>query len=408
MREPATLVGMEEAGPVAAETKALRARGMTFGLRASEGRGGAMAMSRLDRTGMQDKRDYIWLVYSVFFFIEPVLRHSARYWVECSAIYAVFLGLYVGCMRSQTTKASLWWTASFTVLGVIAFPINGGASSFFVYTAAIVPLCVASLQVVVWTIVAESAIVLAEALIFHLNWIGVGSTILFLVVIGTANTFVGQQKRADCKLRMANEELEQLAALAERERIARDLHDVLGHTLSLIVLKAELAGRLLKEGAAQDPGRAAREIADVETTARTALKEVREAIGGYRAQGLAAELEQARRTLDAAGVTLNCEPVPVVREALTMTQETVLSLAVREAVTNIVRHAEATVCRVSVATEDGFHALRVEDDGRHAVVREGNGLRGMRERVSALGGVFTLESGAGTRLTIRLPVEVGR
>jgi two-component system sensor histidine kinase DesK len=399
---------MEEAGPATVEVKPAEVRVRTFGANLTAGRSAAPAGPRSDRRGVQDKRDYIWLVYSVFFFIEPVLRHRARYWVECGAIYAVFLGLYVGCMRSRTVRGSLWWTASFTVLGVLTYPINGGASSFFIYTAAIVPLCVASVRGVVWTLAAESAIVLAEGLIFHLNWISIGSTILFLVVIGTANTFVGQQKRADCKLRMANEELEQLAALAERERIARDLHDVLGHTLSVIVLKAELAGRLLREGAAQDPARAAREIADVETTARTALKEVREAIGGYRAQGLAAELEQARRTLDAAGVTLRCEPVPVVREALTMTQETVLSLAVREAVTNIVRHAEATVCRVSVATEDGFHALRVEDDGSHRVEREGNGLRGMRERVSALGGVFTLESGSGTRLTIRLPVEVGR
>ena len=89
---------------------------------------------------------------------------------------------------------------------------------------------------------------------------------------------------------------------------------------------------------------------------------------------------------------------------MTVTQETVLSLAVREAVTNIVRHAEASVCRVSLATEGGFHALRVEDDGTHKVEREGNGLRGMRERVDALGGVFLLESGQGTRLMIRLPV----
>ncbi len=353
-----------------------------------------------------DKSDYVWLVYSIFFFIEPVLRHDAKFWLKCVLLYAVFLGLYVGCMRSRTTRVSMYWMAGFSVLGLIGFPINPGSSTFFVYTAAILPLCVSSVRVVVVSLAVEALLIVGEGLYFHMHWISIGSTLLFLAVIGTANTFLGQQKRADCKLRMAHAEIEQLAAVAERERIARDLHDVLGHTLSLIVLKAELAGRLLQDGPSQDLVRAVREIGDVEATARTALKEVRETIGGYRAQGLAAELELARRTLDAAGVALRCESAAG-EAGMTVTQETVLSLAVREAVTNIVRHADATMCSVKVSTEGGFHALRVEDDGAHAIVREGNGLRGMRERVDALGGVFTVESGAGTRLMIRLPVTAG-
>jgi two-component system sensor histidine kinase DesK len=362
----------------------------------------------------QDKRDYVWLVYSIFFFIEPVLRHNTILWLKCGILYALFLGLYVGCMHARTTRESLYWIAGFTLLGLIGYPINSGCSTFFVYTAAMLPLYVSSVGIVACGLVLEALLVVGEGLFFDLYWINIASTTLFLAVIGTANTFVGQQKRADCKLRMAQEEIEQLAAVAERERIARDLHDVLGHTLSLIVLKAELAGRLLQDGPSQDAARAVREIGDVEATARTALKEVREAIGGYRAQGLAAELELARRTLDAAGVALRCEPPartpapdPLTAPSMTATQETVLSLAVREAVTNIVRHAEATVCSVTLSTEDGFHALRVEDNGAHAILREGNGLRGMRERVDALGGVFTVESGAGTRLLIRLPVTAG-
>ena len=116
------------------------------------------------------------------------------------------------------------------------------------------------------------------------------------MVVGGSNIFFAQKARADCKLRMAQEEIEGLAAVAERERIARDLHDVLGHTLSVIVLKAELAGRLLERGG--EPGaRAAEEIADVEQTARSALAEVRETIGGYRARGLPAEMDAARNAL---------------------------------------------------------------------------------------------------------------
>jgi two-component system sensor histidine kinase DesK len=368
------------------------------------------------RNGPQAPRDYVWLLYSVFFFIEPIFRHSAVYWFECVGIYAVFLLLYVGCMRAETPRTSAFWALSFGALGVLTYPFNSGASTFFIFMAAVLPLCAPSMKMVAAALTIECLVVGAEGTYFHVYWISIASTVMFIIVLGISNFFVGQQKRADCKLRMAHEEIEQLAAMAERERIARDLHDVLGHTLSVIVLKAELAGRLLEDGAAQDPRRAAREIADVENTARTALKEVREAIGGYRAQGLAAELEQARRTLDAAGVALRCAattpelPDGSANRAVPMTvsQETVLSLAVREAVTNIVRHAEATECRVSISTTSGFHALEVEDDGVHRIEREGNGLRGMRERVVALGGVFSIESGSGTRLLIRLPIEGAR
>jgi two-component system sensor histidine kinase DesK len=222
---------------------------------------------------------------------------------------------------------------------------------------------------------------------------------LFLLVVGFANLFVAEQKRSQCRLEKAREENAALAQVAERERIARDLHDVLGHTLSVIVLKAELAGRLM----GRDDVRAAAEIAEVEKTARTALAEVREAIGGYRAKGLRAEVDMARMTLDAAGVSLRCDAVPPTLKAR---EETALSLAVREAVTNIVRHAQATECamRFTVAP-DGFTKLEVEDNGAKTVEREGNGLRGMRARVEELGGRLRIERAPvqGTRLVIELP-----
>jgi two-component system sensor histidine kinase DesK len=151
----------------------------------------------------------------------------------------------------------------------------------------------------------------------------------------------------------------------------------------------------------RDPERAAQEIADVENTARTALTEVREAIGGYRSRGLPDELENARRTLSAAGVAMACEsPLPVLNAA----QETVVCLAVREAVTNIVRHAQATHCRMRFATTgDNYSSLAIEDDGTHPMLQEGNGLRGMRERVEGMGGRFAIDNKMGTKLLIELP-----
>src|SRR5262249_34779840 len=159
--------------------------------------------------------------------------------------------------------------------------INTGASCFFIYSAAFLPFAVASIPYLVAALALQAIGLLIEGLLLHINFIALLLTIALMVIVAASNAFIAKQKRADIKLRMAHEEIEQLAAVAERERIARDLHDVLGHTLSVIVLKAELAKRLIE----RDPKRAAQEIADVEKTARTALSEVRDAIGGYRSQG---------------------------------------------------------------------------------------------------------------------------
>jgi two-component system sensor histidine kinase DesK len=349
---------------------------------------------------------YIWLAYSIFFFLEPISRHQTRYWMECLGIYAIFLVLYVGMDVVESTRFRLGLVAGYVVLGVAALPMNPGAAAFFIYAAAYVPFLVASIPTVLGITAVNFVLLVGEALLLHKSVLDYAIPVFFLVLTSVTNIFIARQMQMNCKLRMAQEEIEQLAAVAERERIARDLHDVLGHTLSVIVLKAELAGKLME----RDPRRAALEIADVESTARTALAEVREAIGGYRAQGLGAKLAQARRTLDAAGVRLVCEAEAIAAShTLRAPEETVLSLAVREAVTNIVRHAEATECRMRIeTTAEGFHALLVEDDGRHVVKHEGNGLRGMRERVQALGGRFSLESIDGTRLRIELPVTVER
>ena len=352
--------------------------------------------------GTQTNTGYIWLAYSVFFLIEPVLSHRRRLWIECALIYAIFLIAYISYMKARTIRQRHLLLVAFYILGLVSLPITTGASSFFVYSAAFLPFVVASVPIIVTILVVQALGLLAEGLLLHVNFIPLLLTSFLMLVVGASNTFIARQKRADAKLRMANE---QLAAVAERERIARDLHDVLGHTLSVIVLKAELAGRLIE----RDPQRAAREIADVERTARTALSEVREAIGGYRSQGLPAEMELARTTLQAAGVTLACEtPLPHLHAA----EETVLCLAVREAVTNIVRHAQATHCRICFNTSaDGYHSLFITDDGAHSKlheVHEGNGLRGMRERVQSLGGRLSITNDPGVTLLIELPQTASR
>ncbi len=368
-------------------------------------------MRRCDNTGTMVERDvqrrvgcdkqssmsYFWLTYSIFFFLEPFFRHNLRYWLEQIPLFVIFLGLYVAFTEIPRRKVKLWCLAAMYVLGVVTLQSNPGGSSFLIYVAALLPFCVESSATFIGVLVVEVLTLAAEWHFrggYAINYIITG---FFTVVVGVSNLFVAQQKRAEGRLRLAEADNVALAAVAERERIARDLHDVLGHTLSVIVLKAELAGRLIE----RDPARAQSEIGDVERTARTALAEVREAIGGYRSKGIGAEIEQARLTLDAAGVALTCESRPPMLKAR---EETVLSLAVREAVTNIVRHAQATQCTMRFATApDGFASFEVADNGNARLEREGNGLRGMRERVQEMGGRFRIESTDGTRLVIELP-----
>jgi two-component system sensor histidine kinase DesK len=361
---------------------------------------------------------WIWMAYTGFLFIEPTIEPSRALWFGTLAVFFTFVVLMWGYIRTTDDGHPLrfWMIAATFLLGLVAFPWNQGSSCLFAYAAAFLPFSIVSVRrvltiqgIMLLTILAEGYVFHARHDAFHISWANTYVAIFIAIVVGGGNIFFAQQKRADCLLRAAQEENVTLAAVAERERIARDLHDVLGHTLSVIVLKAELAGRLLNPGH-PDPLRAAAEIADVERTARTALAEVREAIGGYRSQGLAAEIEAARRTLDTAGVTLIVDSQSATNAGLSAAEETVLALALREAVTNIVRHAKATTCRLRFISQDGRRRLVVEDDGQHPLVREGNGLRGMRERVESLGGHLSLERGiardCGTRILIDLPLRV--
>jgi len=191
-----------------------------------------------------------------------------------------------------------------------------------------------------------------------------------------------------------------LAKVSERERIARDLHDVLGHTLSLITLKAELGGRLLAHG--MEPARAGIEIADIERVARQGLADIHQAIGGEVIDSLDDEFDRAMTTLHTAGVTVDC-----LRESVRIDAERqgALGLALREAVTNIVRHARAGKCSLRLRKLKTLYVLEVCDDGSGGVASEGLGLRGMRERIEAMGGSVSRQIRDGTQLIVRLPTH---
>jgi len=226
-------------------------------------------------------------------------------------------------------------------------------------------------------------------------------TFLELSLIGVGAIGVFRLVGTNIELRHAREEIARLAVSEERLRFARDLHDLLGHSLSVIVLKAELASKL----AGRDATRAGAEMADVERVARQALSEVREAVADYREASPAQELDGLGQVLRSAGIEPRIEqtagPLPADLEA-------VLAWAVREAVTNVVRHSGARTCAVRLSRRSGQARLEIRDDGAGAPepTAEGAGLRGLRERVEARGGSFEAgpaPAGQGFRLLVSLP-----
>jgi two-component system, NarL family, sensor histidine kinase DesK len=341
----------------------------------------------------------IWLPYLGFFLLQPAVDHaSTERWVLTVLGTVVFLFFFFALFwtRKRWTKYCL---VGIVLLGVLFAPINGGAATFFIYAAAFSPFLAESEMGGVLGILAVVATASLETWLLHLNpWFLVYAAGL-AAFIGAGNIFFAQRNRQNDKLRMAKEEIEHLAKVAERERIARDLHDVLGHTLSVVILKSELAGKLV----GRDPERAQAEIADVERIAREALAEVRNTIRGYRAQSLEAEFTNAKATLETAGLRVNAEAANV---GLSPAQESVVALVVREAVTNVVRHAHARTCSLRLAPLNGSCFLEIEDDGRGGFEDEGNGLRGMRERIEALGGTLQRDTSMGTKLTIQFPLSL--
>jgi len=230
-------------------------------------------------------------------------------------------------------------------------------------------------------------------------------------------------------LAAARDEARRLAVVAERERIARDLHDLLGHTLTAVAVKADLAGRLLDTHPAE-LAKARAEIEDIRRTARSALADVRAAVTGMRSTRLAHELAAARRALDSAGIAFSVQGVP---PALPEPVETALAFVLLEGVTNVVRHAQARQCRVDFGVAEGAVTLLVRDSPQAAEAlpahgaqaptaatpttrpaqpgaspAEGHGIAGMRQRLAEVGGTLALRFGPeGGSLLARVPLPAG-
>lgn len=341
---------------------------------------------------------YVWLVFLAFFFFQPVLDHATRTeWLITIGVTAVFVVMYFAVYWVPPRVAYLL-LAGMAALGMGLAKFNAGSSVFVIFCASFIPWVFCTSKRAYAAMLALVVIIGTHAYFFHPP-VGFWATSL-VVTLGVAgsNIHFAERNRADAKLRLAHSEIEHLAKVAERERIARDLHDVLGHTLSLIIVKSTLAGKLLEKY----PERAKSEIADIEKVSREAMAEIRNTLRGYSTYKLTEELQRAKAALGSAGVELESETAEI---SLTPAQESVLALITREAVTNVVRHAQARQCRFRLAASNGDCILEIQDDGRGGFQSEGNGVRGMRERIEALGGKLERDTSVGTKLHFEFPLS---
>ena len=339
---------------------------------------------------------YLFFVYLPFWF-SPVFLPRPFWWSVGAT--AVFLPIYLTGFHARG-----WWRvaapAAIAAIGLALVPENPAGNTFIIYAMSLAAFTLRPRAAL------AAAALFALLLTAELEWLGEHRAHLAIALlvggVAVSGSILGRiAERNNAELRLSQEEVRRLAQRAERERIGRDLHDLLGRTLSLVALKSELAGRLVERDAAAARG----EIADVEKVAREALGQVRRAVVGIRAAGLEAELVQARLALATSGVALRRRG-ELDGVALATEVETALALGLREAVTNVVRHARAETVEVELAATDEGALLTIVDDGRGGAVVPGEGLSGMRERLAAVGGTLTIASGArgaGTRLSLRVP-----
>jgi two-component system, NarL family, sensor histidine kinase DesK len=354
------------------------------------------------RKGHNPWVDAIHLLWSVWIFFGPLMDDrgfTLRWLVVTATTYPIFLLLYGLCItRPQRSVHRYAW--GIALLGLVTLTFDGSTGGcYFIYGCVMLRAGMSGWRVYLLNVVAMCMLFALVASMDRIPWQVIAYLIVMVAVItAVINVGVNASKK-NAALKLSQDEVRRLAATAERERIGRDLHDLLGHTLSLITLKLELSRKLFD----RDPAASRRELEEAENVARHALGEVRAAVTGIRATDLAAELASARLLLESSAVHLDYGVLP---SSLPVDVERGLALVIREAVTNIHRHAGATEAGVRFESTPEKLDMHICDNGRGGQSTEGNGINGMRERVKALGGTLIIESPSkrGTRLIVSVPL----
>jgi two-component system sensor histidine kinase DesK len=374
----------------------------------------------------------VWLIY----LISPVIdlfHHGGALWIAGGLVIVVaFCLIYLPLLMYHEDQPALAKAGLVTiaVLAALACVIYGSAwTPLWIYVSA------AGGMVLVWVAgrrVAFLGVLVITACYLVCCWIshfGLGNTLAVLLpvlLVGVAMVGFRLQITMMHELAQARGTVAKLAANEERLRLARDMHDLTGQSLSMITLKSELAAkRLAKLPSSAERDAVLTELGDIGRVSRQTLHDIREAVSGYRRPTLAIEVITARNALEAAGIGLDDDPELMFRSGtFDPDTEAVLAWCLREAVTNVIRHSRARHCRIRLTERPGELSLEVTDDGRGVPAQDpdrpgaqdpdgpreprGSGLRGVSERLSTVGGSLSLGSatpGHGFRLTATVPMQ---
>lgn len=340
----------------------------------------------------------VFLSYLPLYFVSWFFRKPGTVEIVASlAGLATFAALFWSIWRRRG-RPVLWQVLAIFGVGAALSPFNTGWSVYTIYAMSFGSRLTPR-RTAVRTMVVLEVVLLAMGLALYRHvWPIWASGVLFGGITGFAGLMQADIEQKNRELAVAHEEVRALATTAERERISRDLHDLLGHTLTLVAVKAELAARLV----GRDAAAAEREMQAVAAAAREALSEVRTAVVGMKGASLAFEIDKARQVLAAANVKAEIS-------ALTTDghpgQEAVLAMALREGVTNVIRHSGAARCEIRLVPNATDLVLSIVDDGHGGRLVEGSGLKGMRARLAAIGGALDIKSDKnGTRLVATAPL----
>jgi two-component system, NarL family, sensor histidine kinase DesK len=371
------------------------------------------------RVRPRNRYGWAWALIWLFYLFQPAtlawrIADPMRRWISISALLAFaacFIVAFVwarlqpgaGRTRGPALGAILTGTAAALVV-VMTVILDRHSLALFVYVGVMAIFLLPGRWGPASVVALIVGTLITQQLVPH--WQADYSIEFQIFVASMAMWGVQQIIQRNRELAAAREEITRLAVSNERNRFARDLHDILGHSLTVVAVKAELAGRFVHS----DPGRAEAEISDVQRLSRQALAEVRTAVAGFRDVTLASELVNARSALTAAGIDAD---LPTAIDEVPAAHRELFGWVVREGVTNVVRHSGASSCRVRIAPSE----VEISDDGRpaqqspgagpvsgHSHGPNGHGLAGLRERAEALGGSLSVRRVAdgGFALTVRV------
>lgn len=355
---------------------------------------------------------YAWVIFCFlpFFFI---FRSSS--WFEVALGIALLLLYFVSYRLSFKSKSGIvyMWISFEMVINVVMTLLFG-----YVYLSIFTAFFIGNIRNsvgffimyglhIAFTVVAIIFGFFIEIDLFlpqvHFIVISVIGTVLLPFNLYNRN----KREKLEGQLVVARERISELVIFEERQRIARDLHDTLGQKLSLIGLKSDLAGKLIS----RDPRAAERELQDIRQTASTALKEVRELVEDIRMTKVKDELVRVKQILKAAEMDVTIKGDPVFRDTPPLI-ENVLSMCMKEAVTNVVKHSYGTACQIEFEQLQDALVIRVKDDGigipGQGKNLPGNGLTGIQERLEFVNGSLSVKANGGTTVTIQVPIVIKR